>query len=71
MPIIEMFKIGDLVYEKRPVGAYRLGSIVHVYAHESRRRCVVQFEDGREEVFFESQLWRSINASLTADHDHE
>ena len=66
-PIVEMFKIGDLVYEKRPVGTtYRLGSIVQVYAYDGRR-CVVQFEDGSEEVFLESQLWRSINATLTAD----
>jgi len=50
------FEVGDLVSEVAPREPYRNGIVRQTYVMDGEQRCVVQFEDGSELVFFAHEL---------------
>ncbi len=52
------FSVGDSVREKFPITTSKReqGIVIKRYAFEGQYRCVVKFESGREDVFFEEEL---------------
>jgi len=51
----ERFKIGDLVMDGS-ADKRRVGIVLDTYDFQGQTRCVVQFEDGHEKVFFDFEL---------------
>ena len=53
------FAVGDTVFERFPSPAtnWETGTVVERYDFAEQYRYVVRFEDGREEVFFERELF--------------
>jgi hypothetical protein len=53
------FKPGDMVREKMPfLRANETGVVIRTYPLDGEYRCVVNFESGREGVYFERELNR-------------
>ncbi len=57
------FEVGDLVSEVAPRKAYRTGIVRVTYVIDGEQRCVVEFEDGSELVFFAHELTLVQSAS--------
>ena len=53
------FAVGDTVCERSPFASIRrdTGTVIERYELDGQYRYVVKFEDGREEVFFERELF--------------
>ena len=53
------FAIGDTVFERFPFASTKreTGIVVERYELDDEYRYAVRFEDGREEVFFERELF--------------
>ena len=49
------FKIGDLVMDGS-ADKRRVGIVLSTYDFQGQTHCVVQFEDGNEEIFFDLEL---------------
>jgi uncharacterized protein YijF (DUF1287 family) len=59
----EEFEVGDLVTERFPAGTRRTGQIIKLYQFEGQQRCVVDFGQSAEDVFFAYELILVIRPS--------
>jgi len=57
------FAVGDFVSEAASRKAYRTGIVRLTYVIDGEQRCVVEFEDGSELVFFAHELTLVQSAS--------
>lgn len=56
-----VLKNGDRVYERYPLapGLPKTGTVIKVYEFEGQHRCVVEYDDGTDGIFFEEDLFRA------------
>jgi hypothetical protein len=58
LPTAQLFTVGSVVYEKVPSrkAIHEIGVVLETYEFDSQHRYVVEFESGRENIFFENEL---------------